>query len=482
MKSLKALFVLALAVAFAVPAYAETQNIKVSGEIDAYWLDRANFDLKKNNDMGVVPASYAGSYAGGGAFAAGTPNYRSDSSNYFMGITQLEVAADLTDNVSTVINLVNQRDMNANQWVDPASATYATTPNNQANEFDILLDLAYVQMKEIFYSPLTLTIGRQDLMFGRGFIVGWNPSNPNNTIQATEFTALQSFDAVRATLDFNPWTIDLVYSKIYENAVNSEDDKDLYIANVNYKFAEYNAVAEGYYVGELDRAALASTSTSVGSNDTHTLGGRVQFDPISQITLGAELAYEFGNYRPASTSPHRDRSAWATDIFGEYHWDYTWKPMLGLEYVLFSGESDLAASSTSSYGSWNGNYSSPTYGWIHQYLETYYGTAQPNDQNAAQNIQIINVYGTLKPMEDLILGANFYYYWAAADMHVVTTNPNSSTLSRDIGYEIDTSITYNYTENVSFNLMMDWFVPGNLYSSGNDAIASQYVSSVKVTF
>ena len=32
-------------------------------------------------------------------------------------------------------------------------------------------------------------------------------------------------------------------------------------------------------------------------DETDTVGGRVQFDPITQITLGAELAYQFGNFR-----------------------------------------------------------------------------------------------------------------------------------------------------------------------------------------
>ena len=59
MKSLKALFVLALVAAFVAPAYAETQNVKVSGSLDAYWFYRSNFDLRDNNDIGVVPAGTA---------------------------------------------------------------------------------------------------------------------------------------------------------------------------------------------------------------------------------------------------------------------------------------------------------------------------------------------------------------------------------------------------------------------------------------
>ena len=106
MRSFKALFVLALALGFAVPAFAETQNVKVSGSIDAYAFWRENYDLNNNNDASVFPVG--GTIPGdthGGAIAQ-----RSDADNYFRTNTQVEVSADLTDNVSTVINLVNQRD------------------------------------------------------------------------------------------------------------------------------------------------------------------------------------------------------------------------------------------------------------------------------------------------------------------------------------------------------------------------------------
>ena len=184
----------------------------------------------------------------------------SETDNYFRSNTQIEVSADLTDNVSTVVNVVNQRDWNATPLTS-AGAASGTAVNN---EFDVVLDLAYVQMKEIFYSPLTLTVGRQDLWFGRGFIIGNNNHAWDTQVitQADEYSVTTAFDAVRATLDFKPWTLDFVYSKITEDTTNPENDIDLYIANVNYKFAEYNAVAEGYYVGEVDRNTLSATGTT----------------------------------------------------------------------------------------------------------------------------------------------------------------------------------------------------------------------------
>jgi len=468
---------LILALAFSGSAFAETQNVKVSGSLDVYAFYRGNFDLLDDNDASV---SAAGATVAGGGIPAqthsGTAGQRSDVDEFFFSITQVEVSADLTDNVSTVINLINQRD-----WTSDTLDTAGDVSSGATNEFDILLDLAYVQMKEIFYSPLTLTIGRQDLLFGRGFIVGWNPQDPQGINQAEEFTQIQSFDAIRATLDFNPWTLDFVYSKIAERSLNPEDDRDLYITNVNYKFAEYNAVAEGYYVGDFNRSTL-SGSTGTFDEETNTVGGRVQFDPISQMTLGAEMAYQFGETRNGTLlNPVRDREAWATDIFGEYRWDNVWKPMVGIQYVHLSGEGDLS-STTNSFSAWNGAFRGPIYGWYHDYKEIYFATAFSSDQAAGQNQQHISVYGSMQPMEDLKLTAAYWYFWSDEDVHVTSGVQSSSTLDDEIGHEIDLAAIYSYTEDVTFTLMADWFIPGDMYNEPFDAVATQLVGEVKVVF
>ena len=480
MKFMKALLVVALVLGCAVPAFAETQNVKVSGSIDAYAFYRNNYDLLDNNDASVTPAGAAVQAQGGGPGSA-TLQQRSEADNYFRTNTQVEVSADLTDNVSTVINLVNQRDWNA-ETLDAAGVVTAASQTN--NEFDILLDLAYVQMKEIFYSPLTLTVGRQDLWFGRGFIIGNNNRvwDTQALTQADEYSVTTAFDAIRATLDFNPWTIDLVYSKIDENAPNPEDDVDLVIANVNYKFAEYNAVAEGYYVGEYDRGALSGTpALGTHDNETDTIGGRVQFDPISQITLGGELAYQFGDFRAAVANPSRDRDAWAADLFGTYRWDITWKPELTVEYVLFSGDDDLSAT-PNDWGGWNMLYRGRFWTAYADFRELVYATADAVDQAASLNQQFVQVKGAMKPLEDLLLEASFTYLWNDADVHSVPGNQGSAVRSDDIGWEIDLQATYDYTEDVSFGLLAGWFIPGDFYNSPNDDAATDLVGSLKVAF
>ena len=468
MKLTKALFVLALTAALAVPAYAETQNVKVSGSIDGYWFYRNHYDLQSNNDSGAVPAGTAVPTAAHG----GTVAHRSEGHDYGRTNTQIEVSADLTDNVSTVINLVNMRDWNADTFDAAAAQTGA--------EFDVLLDLAYVKMKEIFYSPLTLTVGRQDMWFGRGFILGNNLTtwDPQGQTQADEFSVINGFDAVRATLDFNPWTLDFVLTNVNENSHDPEDDVWFEFNNVNYKFAEYNAVAEGYYMYESNKAAVNAAASGTQANTTQTLGGRIQFDPVSQITLGAEVAYQFGDYIRAANEPKRDREAFGLDIFGTYRFDMNWKPELTLEYVHFSGSDDLTVGSTQQYNAWNLLYRGKFWTAISDFREVLYATADVNDQSAAQNEEFFQVKGSLKPLEDLLLEASFTYLWM--DKSIVAGGTSRS--DKDLGYEVDFQATYDYTEDVTFGFLAGFYVPGSYFAAPSDATASELVSSVKVAF
>jgi hypothetical protein len=52
-----------------------------------------------------------------------------------------------------------------------------------------------------------------------------------------------------------------------------------------------------------------------------------------------------------------------------------------------------------------------------------------------------------------------------------------------IGNELDVQAIWDYTEDVSFGLLMGWFMPnGDVYYGGNNDTASDIVGTVKVSF
>jgi len=463
MNKFKVFCILALLVLMVVPAYAEVQNVKVSGDLSARWIVRGTYDLDKN----------------------ATSTNGNDTYDYLLSTTEVQVDADLTDNVSTVIRLANQKD-----WGDRAGMASGTATNDA---MDVMVDLANVTLKEFFYAPLTLTIGRQDLWFGKGFVVGAKLRDPNNAIGADEYTVISSFDAIKATLDFDPWKIDGVYSIIEEGAGIVADDVWLAGVNVGYKFDSYNGEAEAYAFEKKDRSRVAyvngTTTAACEVNTINTYGIRGSFEPLANATIAAEGALQYGRYSTFANEV-RSRKAMAADISGNYNFkDVKWMPTLGLEYIFYSGEENTAPGSNAgnTYEGWDPVYRGKFDSAIREFQNVYYPTAQRGTNAAATaldedsgvtNEQQIFIIGSIAPINNLKVDGRYGWFRYNQSPSV----SGASDRSKDIGTELDLMLSYDYTEDVSFGLLAAWFFPGKYWVGGQDDTASDIVGTVKVAF
>jgi len=474
-KRLVVLFCALFVFAAAVPAFAAVQNIKVSGDILARYIGRNDFDLTKGD---------------------GTNN--EDRISVFNSVIRLRVDADLTDNVSATIRLINERN-----W-----------EQNTVSNSDVDLDLAYVTMKEFLYSPLTLTVGRQELHFGNDMIIGDGVGNPdsnavsggigtNQTTNYTEATGYGSvngdlayrkaFDSIRATLNYDPLVIDVVYAVIDHNTItgaNSNDWINLYGINAAYQFSDkWNTLAEGYF---WSKDNSSEKHTGVDKLDSvQTIGGRVSTMPTSKLNLQQEMAYQFGKkLSPAGTfTVERDRSAWASQSVVMYTpgWKYT--PSFGLIYSYFSGDADRDSGSNpnsdKNYHAWDPMFENQTNGHIINALFP---------QSNAHNIDLM---GKLSPIEDVWLQLDYVYLlMAKAPSRSGVLNMNDYDGSgyyfnagkKELGQELDVNLVYNYTEDVQLGLLCGWFFPGKAIASENGRgvkqgeTAAEAIASCKVSF
>jgi len=503
MKFLKVLCVLAVALCLTASVYAETQSVKVSGDLTVRSIFRSayNYQGAPDEDPG----------------ATGTMgNIDSPDQSWVMQSAAIQVDADLTDNVQTVIRILNERDWDVFQR--NVNATTNPVPNarggyvQNADEFDVKLDLAYVALKDFIYSPLTVTIGRQDLWFGKGFVVGSNFFANNNSLannssvqgnlndtynlSAPEYTEMTSFDSVKAVLDYDPWTISGVYAKIYEDAVQANDDVDLWGVNVGYKFDSYKAEAEGYWFWKKDNSA-AEISPIKHGNDVHTIGLRGSFDPIDVVTINAEGAYQGGQYIGSRGQLNsRNRSAWALDVGGEWRYlaeKFSWKPKLGAEYVYYSGNKPESnpANATGEYTGWDPMYRGKFDSAIREFVGTYYTTSRyPNradqgtssDDASFTNQHQVIFSGSLQPIDSLTLKANYNLFWNQEAYLANGVAVDSAKTQGFIGQEVDFQANWDYTEDVSFGLLAGWFMPGEVYFDNRNDIATDVVGTVKVSF
>lgn len=504
MKFLRALCLIALLIAITLPVYAETQSVKLSGDIIMRGIDRKNYDFNKWNANGVTPT---------------TRDFNAADANYFMTTTEVQLDADLTDNVSATVRVANQRDWNVKIWdatnhdyVYPSDASndaYGRTFGSN-DEFKIDLDLAYVTLKEFYFAPLTVKIGRQDLWFGKGFIIGANGwQDPQHQLSGDEWSVLNAFDAVKATWDFAPWTLDAVYAMILENDIGANDDEQMAGLNLGCDLKQYkNAEAEVYYFVKDDRslrkiAGGGASSAVKEGNTVHTIGIRGSFDPHEAITIWGEGAVQVGSYyRGVNQTDERPRAAGAVDVGGELRlWEnqYAWKPKVGAEYVYYSGDNVRNDNDNNSkgYTGWDRMYRGKVDSAIHEWYNVLYTNGINNNTvNDAgdTNLHQLIVMGSLQPMDNLQINGRWIDFWL--DQTALATGARGGD-NMHVGDELDIELNYDYTEDVSFGLLSAWFWSGDHYispeqygasvvSGGSESksknVASELVGTCKVSF
>ncbi|MEI7997996.1 MAG: alginate export family protein [Candidatus Omnitrophota bacterium] len=458
----KLFLVLAAAVLMAAPAFAAVQNVKVSGDIDSTYLNRQNFDLGYKNGSGIKEGLA--------------------SQSVFFTQTRLRVDADLSDNVSTTVRLLNER-----AW--GASSTSS-----------IDLNLAYVTMREFLYSPLTMTIGLQELSFGNGLVVGNGTNNATTGTMASIAADLgknTAFDGIKAVLDYKPLTIDLVYAKLVGNHTSgalvngdvNKTDSNLYGINANYQLGDsMNTVVEGYFWAKKDGNS-PSFSTTNKMNEVFVPGLRVSTNPIKGLNTQAEIAWQKGRVGNgnglAGTSANRTREAMAAQLLASYAIPVAqlekYKPVVSGSYTYVSGAKNVGGADTGkTYKGWDPMFEGQGSGTIYNTLFN------------LTNLNIFNVGLQVNPIQDVTASISWSDLFLAnktADLNLIQPDGSSSSVAsavttnkKSLGNEIDMNVNYNYTEDVLFGVNLGWFIPGNTFAKSNNSVASQAVAHVNVNF
>lgn len=437
------------------PAFAAVQNVKVSGDLEIMPLGRYSFDLKPRTGRGE--------------------NYE----NAILSFLRLRVDADLTDNVSVTTRFLNERD-----WESAADLD-----NN------VELDLAYVTLKEFLYSPLTLTLGRQELHMGSEMVVGDPDTNNtalgNLTVGVSgqpDLSKQKSFDAMRATLDYSPLIIDAIYAKMAEGDHSLDLDQTLYGLDANYDLDDrWDSMLEAYYYL---RIIGKEANTTINEADSlNTVGGRIISHPIENLVASLEGAFQFG--QDVANDRTAEYRGWAVEAGATYSWPKArYTPTLTGLYAFFRGDDpDWSAVSSNSNTAWQPMYENQKYGDI------------ANALLGQTNIHVFGAIGTAKVAEDIMAKLSFYsYFWSKGyganptlgtiNTIIATAHDADAQLAPDlvmsddrfVGNEIDLNLTYDYTEDVQFGLTTGAFIPGEAFEGENNSIASQAIGSMLVRF
>lgn len=436
---------------FAGPVFAAVQNVRVSGSVDSTYLYRKNFDFGENSSADELQST-------------------------FFTQSILQVDADLTDQVGATIALINER-----VW-----------EQDDSGDSGVDLLLAYVKLREMLYSPLTLIIGRQSFAYGNSLIVdsaGTNNSSPaasglNNV--ADDLTKQTTLDAIRAILDYNPLTIDIVYAQIAETNGGSvyENDDDTMLAGVNANYQlgdEMGSIIEAYFWKKVDK----SVSSGIKADNIYTVGGRVSTNLTEALNVQLENAYQKGTIFLGGAGAHARRDAWALQFITNYQLPLfdEYNPTAQYVFTKVTGDQENGASTDL------GDHT----GWDPM-LENQAGGKIYNSLFNLSNAEIHTVTFGFNPMEDVLAKLSLTGLWlerkASEDSSVFgLLQPGTSGtavvgMKRDntwLGKEVDLELVYDYTEDVQIGGNFGWFIPGSVFDDDNQS-AKQAIVHMNVAF
>ncbi len=239
--------------------------------------------------------------------------------------TRLNVKADFTQEVSAFIEFDYY-----DYWGEDFRSWYLCGNDYRSGINDVNLYQAYIDAQNLWGTPLSLRVGRQEFRLGAAFFIGTNETS-------AFFTGL-SFDAIRLTYATEQFAINAVAAKPFESYGDfMKDDADLYGIYFSYLGIEEVAL-DAYWLYSRDRVALMGDSL-----DLHVLGLRGS-GVLGGFDFEMEAAYQFGDVDgvPSACPLGYGEADVGFDEFGinmevGYTFDTSWQPRIFARFAYLGG-------------------------------------------------------------------------------------------------------------------------------------------------
>jgi hypothetical protein len=355
-----------------------------------------------------------------------------------------------------------------NHFTD-ASSTSCGMGARDTDLREMIFDRLNIQWKNAFDLPMTLTVGRQDIILGTGWLVlEGTPQDGERTI---------FFDAVRATIDLRDTTqLDLIYIKQYDNEdkwlnpfnhreqlhLTQGTDEDGMIFYLTDKSIE-NTQLEAYYIYKKEEPSRWSDfyPGSAGVNsEIHTLGGRVAQNLGENWSYSAEVAKQFGSRNEESMKGLGSNNKLA------YAFNDELKNELRLTYEYLSGDKPGTKGSEKFDTLWGDWPQSQRGSDLQSYMWTFEGAL-----GEVANLHRLGFGHTFKPHKEWTVATDYNLMWAdqngTASGPAAVDAPHYSANSYFRGQLISCVATYSCCRNFKTNFAVDYFIPGNYYAQSN---------------
>ena len=342
-------------------------------------------------------------------------------------------------------------------WDEPGDKSHPSS-----TDFDeIIFDKLNVNVKNFLDMPVTATIGRQDLIYGTGWLVlDGTPLDGSRTIfmDAAKFSWKVDDDT----------TLDMVYinnhasSNKWLKPINSRDrylteqDEEgviLYLTDTSIQ----DTKLEGYFIYKHDSAVdsparnFPPALVNAWSKDAeiYTLGGAIQKQVNDTWSFRCEGAGQFGHKEGATLK------AFGTKNRLTYSFNDKYNNQLHAEYEYLSGDDE----STSANEAFD-----PLWGEWPQFSELYvYSYAKEDAIGETTNLHRLSLIHNFNPYKAVRLKTAYHLLWAAQDTQGSTSifNGGSHTFR---GQLLTCWLTYSCCKQVRAHIVAEYFMPGNYYA------------------
>ena len=339
-----------------------------------------------------------------------------------------------------------------------------------------IFDNLNIQWKEMFNQPLTLTVGRQDILLG-DFYNWWLVADGTPGDGSWSFY----LDAARLTLDLKDAKTKIDAFYIYQNAQpgewiptvgaargyngapyslmeQNEQGAILYISNKSIK----NTQVDAYFMYKRDTAEFKYGFDS----DLYTLGAKITGNVGEHVQYSLEGAYQFGNKSVAlnsslTQSQEQDVSAWGLNGKLNYLVKDDMKNQFRLSGEYLSGD-DPSTSQNESFDLLWGRWPRWSELYIYSYIPEYGRVAQVG------NVIRVGPGWSITPAKNLDFSADYFALFSDqkfSNASGVGLPPSAGFGTGTFrGHMLQTILKYKFSQHVSAHLWGEFIWMGDYYA------------------
>jgi hypothetical protein len=356
---------------------------------------------------------------------------------------------------------------------------------------EIIMDNFNLSMKHFLGLPVTAVVGRQDITLGQGWLVAEGTPAP------LEGSRTVYFDAARFTFDLaEKTTLDMIYIDQHPKSdwlLKPINDRDKYVTleqeqgAILYLTDKSNEKmqVEGYFMYKNSNPVdgLARNLTSVGQlqqyskkSEVYTFGGALSGPLSNNWNYRVEGAVQTGRSASPSTLVTANNQTEELLAFGEKSTlEYSFKDdidnKLHVTYEYLSGDDP----STKRVESFN-----PLWGSWPQWSELYQPYITSMEDLLVSNMHRLDFGHKFKPNSQWEILTDWNLLWS--DQNTFKGNSHFTNDGDFRGHLLTCWARYNFSKQLSGNLVGEYFMPGNYYAKANNDDALYFHFTITYTF